>query len=290
MFALTTPNERGHDHCLGPFGQSIHRFENFFRCLLLDTRPALITVCFAKAGHQQAEIIVNLSGGRDRAAGIRIRCSLINGDCRLQSFHQINVRPLYLSQKLPRIHGKALDILSLAFRTKCISRKGTLTRTTRTCNYHKRIARNVEVNVLEVVNTGSSNAYGIGETKGRFAPPKRLLSVHFGHVGPASYFAKRGKTANLSKGETPYKRYASRPPYCKPVCKSCQEWLLKQSMNYPAPAWHGEAREISSWALFSVFLSSQNCDAPRPLSIGPECAGCACPCCRYVGFSRLQYR
>ena len=71
-------------------------------------------VSLADPGKEQAQIVVNFSGGGNRRTRIARAVFLPYGNGRRDAFDQVNVRLLDPFQKLPGIGGERFDIAALS--------------------------------------------------------------------------------------------------------------------------------------------------------------------------------
>ncbi len=83
--------------------------------------------------------------------------SLIDTDGGLQSIDQIDVGPFQLMKELSRIDRQTLDVLTLPFGIKRIKSQTAFARTARSRHHDQIAARNIQVDVLQVVDAGSAN-------------------------------------------------------------------------------------------------------------------------------------
>jgi len=72
---------------------------------------------------QDPEVIVDFGGGRDCGTRISNGASLFDGNGRLKTFDEIDVRFLHLIEKLSRVSGQALDVSALTFRIERVERE-----------------------------------------------------------------------------------------------------------------------------------------------------------------------
>ena len=130
---------------------------DFFGRLLADRSAALVTERFAQAGHQQPQVIVNFGDRGHRAARIRLPGTLIDRYRRLQALDQIDIGPLHLVQKLPRVDRKAFDVLPLPFGENRIEGQRAFARAAGAGNDDQLVARQIDIEILKIVHPGATN-------------------------------------------------------------------------------------------------------------------------------------
>ncbi len=89
--------------------------------------------------------------------GLRLP-ALIDGDRRLEAFDQIDVRPFELMEKLPGVNREAFDILPLPFGVQRIEGQRTLAGAARTGQHHQAVARNIDVEILQIMHPCPADA------------------------------------------------------------------------------------------------------------------------------------
>ena len=143
---------------LVPVRQRHDPVQDLLRRLLPNQRAALVAVRLAQAGHQQPQVIVDLRDRGHRAARILIARTLVDADRRLEPFDQVDVGTLPLMKELAGVDRERLDVLALPLGKHRVQRQTALARTARAGDHHQTIARDVQVDVLQVVDAGSANA------------------------------------------------------------------------------------------------------------------------------------
>jgi len=105
----------------------------------------------ADARPQQPHVIVDLGDGADGRARIARGGFLFDGNRGRQAVDLVDVRLLRHFQKLPRIGRQALDVAALALGVDGVESERGFARARQPGEHHQAVARNVEVDVLEVV-------------------------------------------------------------------------------------------------------------------------------------------
>ncbi len=83
--------------------------------------------------------------------GERVVVFLFDGDRGRKSFDGIDVGALHLIQELPRVGGERFDVAALAFGVERVEGERGLAGAGKTRDHRKRVARDFEADVLQVV-------------------------------------------------------------------------------------------------------------------------------------------
>ena len=121
------------------------------------SRPQQVAVRHADVGEQQAQVVVDLGDGADRRARVRAGRLLLDGDRRRQAVDQIDVRLLHLLEELPRVRRQRLDVAALPFGVDRVEGERGLARARQAGDDDQLVAREVDVDVLEVVDAGAAD-------------------------------------------------------------------------------------------------------------------------------------
>ena len=132
----------------------------------------------ADASIKDAEVIVNFGDGADGGARIAAGGFLLNADGRRQTGEVIDIRLLQLAEKLPGITGQRLDVAPLAFGVERIEGQRTFARPTDAGKDDELVARQVEIDVAEIVFAGAADDDG-AVIHNRQVPPLGDQTDHF---------------------------------------------------------------------------------------------------------------
>ena len=132
------------------FGHLVHG-------VVLHLFAALRAVGSADARIQQPQIVVDLGGRGNRGAGIAGLVLLADGDRRGDAVDQIYVRLLDALQELARVGRERLDIAPLPFGIDGVKGQRRLSASRNSGHHRQAIVRNLEVDVLQVVNPRAAN-------------------------------------------------------------------------------------------------------------------------------------
>ena len=106
-------------------------------------------------GVEHTQVIVDLRGGGDRGAGIRRGDPLLDGDRRGKTLDMVHLRLLHPVEELPRVGREALHIAALPLGKERVEGERRLARTARTGDDDELVARDLDVEVAQVVLTRS---------------------------------------------------------------------------------------------------------------------------------------
>ena len=119
--------------------------------LAFDRQPGGGRVGNADARPEEPHVVVDLGDGADRGARVLRGGLLLDGDGRRQAVDLVDVRLLHHFKELPGVGGEALHIAALAFGIDGVERQRGFARAGKAGEHHQLVARNGDVDVLEVV-------------------------------------------------------------------------------------------------------------------------------------------
>jgi hypothetical protein len=157
ILALAPYHQRGEDHELGVFRQRQHGVDHLRHGLRGQGDVVFRTLRITHPRVQQAQVVVDFGDGADGRARVVAGGFLLDRDRRRQSLDQIDVGLFHQLQELPRVGRQRLDIAPLAFGIEGVERQRRLARTRQPGDHHQLVARQIEVDVLEIV--GASTTY-----------------------------------------------------------------------------------------------------------------------------------
>ncbi len=111
----------------------------------------------ADPGEQQAKVVVHLGDGSDRRPRIPRRRLLIDRDRRRQTLDEIDIGFVHLPEELTGIRRQRLDIAALTFGIDRVEGQRRLARPGQAGEDDQLLARQVDIDVLEVVFSRASN-------------------------------------------------------------------------------------------------------------------------------------
>ena len=121
--ALAAAHDRREDQQTRAFGQVFQGIHDFLRRLLAHLAAAHRAMRDARAGKQQAHVIIDFRDRADRGARIVRSAFLIDRYSRRQPIDVIDIRLVHLPEELARVRGERFDVAALAFGKDRIERQ-----------------------------------------------------------------------------------------------------------------------------------------------------------------------
>ena len=156
--AFLLPRHGGHHHEFGVLGQGQHGVHHLAHRLRGQRQTVVRAERRACTGIQQAQVVVDLGHRAHGGARVVAGGLLLNADGGRQAFDQVNIGLVQPPQKLPRIGRQALHIAPLALGIERVKRQAGFARARQPRDHHQLVARNVQVDVLEVVRARPPDA------------------------------------------------------------------------------------------------------------------------------------
>ncbi len=141
-----------------PSGMREHVVDHLGDALRLQRQLVVRAVRRADPREQQPQVVVDLGDGADRRARVVARRLLLDRDRRRQTFDQVDVGLLHQLQELPRVRRQRLDVAPLAFGVQRVERERRLAGARQAGDDDQLLARQVEIDVLQVVRAGAAYA------------------------------------------------------------------------------------------------------------------------------------
>ena len=112
---------------------------------------------FADPGIKKAQVVIYFGHGADRGSGIMGCRFLLNTDRGRQTFDEIDIRFFHQREELPRVGRQRLYIAALAFGINGVKGQGGFPRSRQARNHDQFIARQVDVDTLQIVGSGPTD-------------------------------------------------------------------------------------------------------------------------------------
>ena len=109
----------------------------------------------ADARKEQSEVVVDLRDRADGRARVVARRLLVDRDGRREAVDLVDVRLVHLAEELARVRRERLDVAALALGVDGVEGKARLARAGKPRDDDELVARDVDVDVLEVVGSGA---------------------------------------------------------------------------------------------------------------------------------------
>ena len=110
----------------------------------------------AAPGIEKAEVVIYFRNCTYCRSGVAVGRLLIDRDRRREALQAVHLRLLHLPQELPRIAGERLHIAPLPLCVDRIKGKTALARSRQAGHDHQLVARDVQVNILQIMLSGSA--------------------------------------------------------------------------------------------------------------------------------------
>ena len=187
-----------------------------------------VAVRHADVGEQQAEVVVDLGDGADRRPRVRGRRLLFDRNRGGQPLDQVDVRLFHLLEELPGVGGQRLDVAPLSLGVDRVEGQRRLARPREAGDDDKFVPRDIDVDILQVVNARAPNRNPVASHE--IQPPP-------GHARPG---AEQSRRAELQEpGATEVAPYV---PY---------EYVGYVGPNFSSAAWPPLERSRSPLQLFA---------------------------------------
>ena len=131
-------------------GDLLHR-------LALDPLTADRAVRDADARPEQSHVVVDLGDRADRGARVAVRGLLVDRDRGAQALDEVDVGSIDLSEELARVRRQRLDVPTLPLGEDRVERERRLARAREAREHHHGIARDLDVDVVQVVHAGTAD-------------------------------------------------------------------------------------------------------------------------------------
>src|SRR5579884_2645278 len=151
VLALPPANHVREELDARPFGELHDLVDDLLGALRGDFTPALVAVRDPDPRIEQAQVVVDLGHRPDRRARVARRRLLVDRDRRREALDVVDVGLLHLPEELPRIRRERLDVAPLPFRVDRVEGERGLARSGQPGDDDQPVAREREVDVLEVV-------------------------------------------------------------------------------------------------------------------------------------------
>ena len=152
----------------------------------------------ADARPQQAHVVVDLGDGADGRAGVLRGGLLLDGDGGRQAVDLVEVRLLHHLEELAGVSRERLHVAALALGIDGVEGERGLARAGQAGEHHQLVARDGDVDVLEIVLAGAADGDGAGVAAAGFM--RRVGHGAFGrHFEALDGSAAGHKAGNLKR-------------------------------------------------------------------------------------------
>ena len=162
--ALAAADDRRHHHEARPLLEGHHPVGDLLDGLALDRLAALGAVWMPDPRPEQPQVVVDLGDRADRRARVARGRLLVDRDRRREPVDRVDVRLLHQPEELARVRRERLDVAALALGVDRVEGKARLAGSGEPGHDDQGVARQLEVDVLEVVLARSPDDYAVGRS------------------------------------------------------------------------------------------------------------------------------
>lgn len=174
-FAFLLARDGREDHQARFVGNGQRGIDHLRHGLRLQRQVVVGAVGRAGAGVQEAQVVMDLGHRAHGGARVVAGRLLLDADGGRQALDHVDVGLVHELQELPRIGREAFHVAPLAFGIERVEGQARFARARQAGDHHQLVARNVEVDILQVVGARTADA-------------DALLREHRAEVGVAFEF------------------------------------------------------------------------------------------------------
>ncbi len=157
VLALAATNDRRQHLEAGALGELQDAIDDLLRGLALQLGPVVRAVLHADSRVEQTEVVVDLGDRADGRAGVPAGRLLIDRDRRRQTLDHVDVGLVHLAEELTGVGRQGLDVAPLSLGVDRVERETGLARPRDAGEHDQLVARQFDVDVLQVVFAGTSD-------------------------------------------------------------------------------------------------------------------------------------
>ena len=155
MLALSAGDHGAHDHDSGGGWDGLNGIDDLLDSLAGDQPATVRTVGTTGAGVEEADVVVDLGDGADGGAGIVACALLVDGDSGAEALDVVDVGLLHAAEELAGVGGEGLHVAALALGVDGVEGEAALAGARDAGDDDELVARDLDVDVLEVVLPGA---------------------------------------------------------------------------------------------------------------------------------------
>ncbi len=161
VLAFAAAHDGREDHQARALRQLHHAIDHLRDGLAFDRQARRRRVGHADAREQQAQVVVDLRHGADGGAWVFRGGLLFDGDGGRQAVDVIDVGLLHHLEELARVRRQALDVAALALGVDGVEGERGFARARQSREHDERVARDLEIDVLQVVLACAAHMDGL---------------------------------------------------------------------------------------------------------------------------------
>jgi hypothetical protein len=238
VLAFAPADHRRHHHELGPLLEHRQPVDDLLLGLAGDRLAALGAVRGPDPRPEQAQVVVDLGHRADGRARVARGRLLVDRDRRREPLDRIDVGLLHQAEELARVGGERLHVAPLPLGVDRVEGEARLARAGEPGDHDQGVARQLDVDVLEVVlpGTGDDDSLRRGHAHRFYAPEQMFPGEKPGRVRPLSRYA--GQKANSADDCAPTGPISASPSNSTPTTTTEISGRSRQIAS---------ARRTSSW-------------------------------------------
>ena len=157
VLALAAAHDRRQHLEPRALGQLEDAVDDLLRGLALEAGAVVGAVLDADPGVQQPEVVVDLGDRAHRRPRVAAGRLLVDRDRRRQPLDHVDVGLVHLAEELAGVGAQRLDVAALALGVDRVEGEARLARPGQACEHDELVARNLDVDVLQVVLSGTTD-------------------------------------------------------------------------------------------------------------------------------------
>ena len=134
-------------------------FKNTLRAVVFHRLRGLLVIELTGTREQQFQMVVQFGHGADGGTRAAHRVGLIDCNCRRHALDFVYRRAVHAVQKLTRVGAESFHVTPLSFGVQGVKHQAGFARTAGTGEHRQLVGSDVDVNVFEIVLTGTTYAY-----------------------------------------------------------------------------------------------------------------------------------
>jgi hypothetical protein len=169
VLALAAADDGGEEIMAAALGERHHAVDHLADLLRLDRQAGGGRIRHTDARPQEAHVIVDLGDGGDGRARVAAGGLLLDRDGGREAVDVLDVRLLHHLEELARVGRKAFDVAALSFGVDGVESEARLARSRKPGDDRQALARDIDVDPLEVVLARAANG-NVGQHQVGFVP------------------------------------------------------------------------------------------------------------------------
>ena len=158
VLALAFDHQRREDHQARVLGKLQDMVDHLRHALRRQHQAVIRAMRLADARVEQPQVVVDFGDGAYGRARIVAGGLLLDRDRRRQALDQVDIRLFHQLQELSRVSRQRFDVAALAFRIERVEGERRLARAGQAGDHDQPVARQIEIDVLQIVRARTAYA------------------------------------------------------------------------------------------------------------------------------------